>query len=58
MRAAELFLGGQRRLEGVHVVEQALDQQMVVDGPQALRAFGVMGSHFVTCAIRVGDESR
>ncbi len=58
MRAAKLFFGGQRCLESMHVVEQSLDQQMVVDGPQALRAFRVMGSHFVTCAVRVRDESR
>jgi hypothetical protein len=57
MGAAELLLGGQWRIVGVHVVQQALDQQVVVDRAQALGAFGVVGSHFVSGAISVGNKS-
>jgi hypothetical protein len=57
MRATQLLLGGQWRIVGVHVVQQALDQQVVVDRSKALGAFRVVGSHFVAGAIGVGNES-
>jgi hypothetical protein len=53
--AAELLFGGQRRVVGNHVVEQALDQQVVVDGAQALGAFRVVRAHVVAGAVGVGD---
>ena len=58
MRMGQLFQRGQRRIVGMHVVEQALDQQHVVDGAQAFRAFGMVGAHFVAGAIGVGDVGR
>src|SRR3990167_4625881 len=58
MAAAQLLLSGQRRVVGVHVVQQPLDQQHVVDGAQALRAFGVVGPHLMAGAVRVRDKGR
>ena len=55
MGAAELLHGGQRRVVGNHVVEQALDQQVVVDGAQALGAFGVVVAHVVQGTVGVRD---
>ena len=57
MRAGKLLRRGQRRVIGLHVVEQALDQQHVIDGAQPVGAFRMVGTHFVTCAIGVGDVS-
>ena len=42
----------------MHVVEQALDQQHVVDGAQPLGAFRVVGAHFMAAAVGVGDVGR
>ena len=55
MGATELLLGGHRRAVGNHEVKQALDQQVVVNGRQPFRAFGVVGAHLVADAIGVCD---
>lgn len=58
MGMRKLSHGGKRRLVRVHVIEQTLHQQHVVDGAQTLRAFGMLWAHFVTGAIGMGDVSR
>ena len=55
MGAGQLGLGRQRGVVAAHVVQQALGQQHVVDGAQAFRAFGVVGTHFVAAAVGVRD---
>ena len=47
-----------RRIVGMHVVEQALDQQHVVDGAQALGAFGRGHPFRGEGAIGMGDARR
>jgi hypothetical protein len=51
----QLFRGGQRRVVRVHVVQQTLGQQHVVDGAQSLRTFRVVGTHLVAGAVGMGD---
>ena len=54
----QLMLGRQRRLIRHHVIEQALDQQMVADCTYAFRAFGILIAHVMFDAIWVGNISR
>ena len=55
--ACELCVGGQGRVIAAHVVQQALGQQHVIDGAQALGTFGMIFPHFVACAVEVRDVS-
>jgi hypothetical protein len=52
---AQLLFRGQRRVVRQHVVKQPFDQQVILNGSQALRALGVVGTHFVTGAVWVCD---
>ena len=53
VRLAQLFLGGPVAHRGQHVVQQSLTSR-ILDGSQPLRAFGVVGAHFVG-TVGMGD---
>jgi len=44
-----------RRVNRVHVVQQSLDQQQVIDRAESLGALRVLGPHLVAGAIGVGN---
>jgi len=58
MHPLELLEGGQWRVVIREVGIQALRDQVIADGTQALGCLGMVRTHVVQMAIAMGDESR
>jgi hypothetical protein len=56
VHALELDACGERRLDVLQVIDQPRGDQLILDGGEPRRAFGMRGAHVVQQAVAMGQE--